>query len=81
MLVVLVDPLLECTGYGEGTRPCLSPEALLFQRAPHALGVRMAFRVVLARKGLLDPQGSAGPHEGRRGWLTAIVTHQREPFP
>jgi hypothetical protein len=80
MLVVVVDPRLECTGSGEGTRPLLQPEAFLFQRAHHALGVGMALGVVIARKGLLDSQGPTGPHEGPRGGLTAVVTHQRKPL-
>jgi hypothetical protein len=80
MLIVIADPHFECTDYSEGTGPFLQPEAFLFQRAHHPLGVRIGLGIIIACKGLLDPKGSTGSHEARRGRLTAVGTHQRQPL-
>jgi hypothetical protein len=81
MLVVVIDPGLKDTGYYERTGPLVKPEAFLFQRTHHSLGVRVALRVVIAGKRLLDPQGLACLHECRCGGLTAVVTHQEHTLP
>ena len=78
MRVVGGDPRLKHTGEGDRTSPCVQPEAFLLPRAHHPLGVGVPLGVVIAGKGLLDPQRPTSPHKGHRRRLTAIITHQRQ---
>jgi hypothetical protein len=76
MLIIVGDPAVKSPDQGEGAGPLLQPEACLFDRTPHPLGIGITLGVVIAGKGLLDPQDTASFHEGPRGWLTPMVTHQ-----
>lgn len=76
VLIVRWDPGVQGTDQGKGTGPFLEPEAFFFERAHQALGVGIALGIVVAGKGLLDPQGATGIHEGARRRLTAVVTHE-----
>ena len=80
MLVVASDPALKGTSYGERTGPHVQPEAFLFQRTHHVLGVRVALRVVIAGERRLDPQETASPHQGGGRRLASRITHERQPL-
>src|SRR5687768_3819365 len=73
LLVVRGDPGFQGTDYGKGTGPFLEPEAFFFECAHPALGVSITLGIVVAGKGLLNPQGVTGLHKGERGGLTAVV--------
>jgi hypothetical protein len=77
MLVVVRNPRFKGTGEGERTGPRLPPEAFRWPCAHHPLGGGVPRGVVSAGTGRRAPQGPAGPPEGRRGRLTAMVTPQR----
>jgi hypothetical protein len=49
-----------------------------FRVAHQPLDISVPFGVMKAGKGLLDAQGSAGPHKPHGGRLTTILTHQRQ---
>jgi hypothetical protein len=76
MLVVARDPVLQFLDPLGGTALFLEPQAFLVQGAHDPCCVRVACRIVIAGKGLLDPQGPTGPYERRRGRLTPVITHQ-----
>jgi hypothetical protein len=76
MLVVGCKPDFQRPDEGQGTGPLLPPEAFFFERPHDALGIRVTLRSVIAGEGVLNPQGAAGLHEGQRGWLAAVVSHQ-----
>jgi len=78
MHVVVLDPRSEGTDSGERPGPLMPPEVLLFQRAPHPLGVGIALRIVIAREGLMNAQRVARPPACHRGGLTAVVAHQAQ---
>jgi hypothetical protein len=75
--VVGGNPALERRDQREGPGPFLRLQALLFQGAHDPRGVRVALRGVVTGTRLMDRQCRAGLHEGARGRLTAVVTHQR----
>src|SRR6266511_2236142 len=77
MFVVASDPDRECPKQLRGTRPFPEPQALFFERTNEALGIGVSFGVIVAGKGLVDPQGAAGLHEGERRGLAAVITPQR----
>jgi hypothetical protein len=80
MRVVASDPALEGMSYGDRTGPLVPPEAFLFQRTHHALGIGVALRVVIAGTRLLDPQETASlPKGGGRRWAS-VITHERQPL-
>ena len=71
-----LEPPGDGIGQFEGAGPLAQPDALLLQRTDRPLGVGVALGVVVAREGLLNPQGPTGGQEAHRGRLTAIVAHQ-----
>mgnify|MGYP003288449966 CR=1 FL=1 len=76
MLVVIRDPVCTRVHQLHGTGPVLQPEAFLFEGPHKALRIGVAFRVVIAGKGLVYAQGTAGLHKGARRWLTAVIPHE-----
>jgi hypothetical protein len=80
MLVVASDPALEGTGYGERTGPFRQPEACLWLRTHHALGLSVARRVVIAAQRRLDPQETASLHPGGGRRVASILTQERQPL-
>jgi hypothetical protein len=76
MRIIVGDPAAKSTDQGEGAGPLLQPEAFLVARTHHPLGIGMTLGVVVAGQGLLAPQETASFHEGPRGRLPPMVTHQ-----
>ncbi len=58
--------------------PLTAPEQLFLQRPYQAFRIRVALRVVVAGKGLRDPQRGTRLHERHRRRLTAVLTHEVE---
>ena len=54
MLVVIRDPVFQCSHQVEGTGPFREPEALFLQGAHDALGIGVPLGVVSAGKRLMD---------------------------
>jgi hypothetical protein len=81
MRVLLNNPTLECPAQLEVVGPFLRPQAFLFEGTYDPLRVSIAFWVVLAGKGLPNPQSTAGLHKGCRSRLAAVVAHQRKFLP
>jgi hypothetical protein len=63
---------------GSASPPFLDPEALSLEGAHETLRVGIALRVIVAGKGLLDLQGSAGCQKSHRGGVAAVIIHQRQ---
>ena len=77
--VVPLNPCGERLFQLQRTGPLAEPEQLFLEGPHEPFRIRVPLRVVVTGEGLGDTQGRRGLHEGERGGLTAIVTHEMEP--
>ncbi len=74
--VVPLDPGSERLFQLQRAGPIADPDQLFLERSYEPFRIRVALRVVIAGEGLRDTQRCTGLHEGDRGWLTAVITHE-----
>lgn len=78
--VIIFDPVFQVFDKFIVARPLREPEAFLFHGAHKPLGVGVALRVAIARKGLVYAERAARLHEAYGCWLAPVVGHQVQPL-